>query len=726
MLKFDEKELHRPPKHPHKPPFSLPERVHYNEEKIRELIDMIFRYEKHLEEVLQNITSDNVVFKETVNEEFNKFIEAVQTEINLFESNAENESKLFETAFEQKFLEKLDEFKTAVEDRLEKHNETHTEAYNEFVNTLRNSMNVFTTDLNTSFKAFKQSLLTDIDNRLDGMEAVLNDAKLYMKTNLVATVDNIIAEMVANGEIADALGESYNQLGKKISRVVVPEMYGAIGDGVADDTIALKECIKSGNFILLKGTYKITSCLSFDNISNLIMYGGKITRDKDLTFNTIKGGTCSNILISNAEFDGNGNNTSLEYTWSDNTQVCIFLAGDSKNIFVEKCTIKNHNYGIFTLGANFTEELSVNATIRDCYFENCTSCIDTYGKNILIDHNSFKDISGNAIQIEPEGEPVWDHPLDDGSFYQSGVCCSITNNMLINVDGWAIIIHDNAYGVKIDGNTIIDFKNAINANRSFVGCFVTNNTIIQQKEMVVNTNERPWKPEYSAIYCGENSHVEGNILKLCYTAINGTVGSIIKGNEIISPYVCGIAVSSGDTKKLHYIVDNIVKDFTKNGNAWWGAHPIVLNGGSSVILNNIVYSDCEPVCSIDAKATIRNLISTVPQSTPISAVGVHIYETENSNVFGVGYNLRGKTIILQFADISNCSETRHLVIDANNYVKSSIIGDDGYSYWDDIKFGGESYSEDNYAISPITHTFPNDKDYIVTEYNPTYLTVTIQ
>lgn len=407
---------------------------------------------------------------------------------------------------------------------------------------------------------------------------------------------------------------------------VTPEMYGAVGDGKADDTEALQRCLVSGNVISLNGTYRITECLKFSNLHDVVLCGGKIVRDADKTFNTIKGGSCSNIHIVNVEFDGNGNNPDSPYSWSDETQICIFLAGDCRNIFVEKCVIKNHNYGIFTLGANFTEGItSANATIRDCRFENCRDCIDTYGKSILIDHNTFINITGNAIQIEPEGDQTADNPLNDTHFYQCAAGSVISNNLLMDIEGTAVIIHDNAYGVTIVNNTIIDFACAINANREHKGCFVTNNTIIYQKAVEVNSDKRPWDLSYFAVYCGKNSVVNNNHFEHCYTAIQGREGSTIDGNTIISPYVSAIAVSSGDPTLIHLITNNVVRDFVRNTSAWWGAYPIVLNGGKAVLNSNIVYSDCEPICNNNCSADVSGLISTTAQKTAITPLGLNEY-----------------------------------------------------------------------------------------------------
>ena len=445
-------------------------------------------------------------------------------------------------------------------------------------------------------------------------------------TELDLTSERPVQNQVIAREFANLQG-GYQAVYDAVAALhVTPEMYGAIGDGVADDTEALQKCLGSGRVISLSGTYRITKQLSFSRLKDVVMYGGKIVRDADKMFNTIKGGSCSNIHIVNVEFDGNGNNPDLPYTWSDNAQICIFLAGDCHDIFVEKCVIKNHNYGIFTLGANFSEGVtSVNATIRDCRFENCRDCIDTYGKGILIDHNSFIDITGNAIQIEPEGEPTADNPLEDSNFYQCAAGCVISNNLIMSIEGTAVIIHDNAYGVKIDNNTIIDFAHAINANRAHKGCFVTNNTIIYQKNVGVNSDKRPWDLSYFAVYCGKNSVVKDNHIEYCYTAIQGREGSMIEGNAIVSPFVSAIAVSSSDATLIHLISNNIIRDFVRNTAAWWGAYPIVLNGGKAVLSNNIVYSDCEPIFNNNCMASVSRLISTTEQKTAITPLTTSIY-----------------------------------------------------------------------------------------------------
>lgn len=471
-----------------------------------------------------------------------------------------------------------------------------------------------------SFKELK-NMIQNIDEKWSDFttEKVDSAVKVWLEDHPEATTT------VQDGALTEAKFSEDLKL-HTLKDYVTPEMFGAKGDGVTDDTEALKRCLRNDVIILLKGTYLISECLNFSHLKNVTLSGGKITREKDQTFCTIKGGKCSNIHIINVEFDGNGNTNDIEYSWSDNIQACIIIAGDCDNIFVEKCKIKNHYYGVFTLGAELENtHYSINATVRDCEFDNCYVGVDTYGKNILIDHNAFLNITGSAVQIEPEGEPSVDNPLADPMYYQCAMSCVIANNMFANIDETAIIIHDNVYGVKIDNNTIVNFKQGINSNRSFKGCFVTNNTLIYQKDYEINTDKRPWDLTYFAIYCGENTHIVGNYLEKCVTAIIGSKGSIIKNNEIISPLVSAIAVSTSDLSLVHDISGNIIRDFVKNAESWWGAYPIVNNVGKALICNNIVYSDVEPILNVDGQATVKNLYSSTAQKTAITPMTDYIY-----------------------------------------------------------------------------------------------------
>lgn len=446
---------------------------------------------------------------------------------------------------------------------------------------------------------------------------------------------------VQDGSLTEA--KFSNDLKKKaINAYVTPEMYGAVGDGVADDTAALQACIVSGNFVYLKGTYLITSALNFNNIENFKMLGGKIVRPLNATFNTIDGTGCDNIVLSEIEFDGNGNDRGSAYVWRNNVQACIILASQSKNIFIEKCKILNHNYGIFILGADEEnapttyENTSLNGAIRDCVFYNCHSAIDTYGKGITIDHNFFYDITENAIQIEPnyQMDPDTPNPLNDANYYTSAVNSVIINNTLINIARAGVVIHKNIYGCLIEGNTMIDYQQGISvSNFAVKGIYIKNNSLLYQKPQTVDSDKRPWLYT-AAINIRGKSYAINNYLWKPITGIYTTGGNMISGNVIEAPVVSAITMSLDSTFRYVplLIKGNAILNHIKNTSAWWGATAICCDytGAAMAIIDNIVQSDVEPLkVESGQKAFVHNLMSSTQQSTAIAASDYKTYSNHS-------------------------------------------------------------------------------------------------
>ena len=112
--------------------------------------------------------------------------------------------------------------------------------------------------------------IVNLQNQIDDINADIGD------------IDNLTTEDNAN------LVGAVNSVDNIIKGVfVTPEMYGAIGDGVADDTQAVTDAIASGKMVVCKGTYLITSMITLPN-NACIVAGESYTYNP--TFKTTNGG----------------------------------------------------------------------------------------------------------------------------------------------------------------------------------------------------------------------------------------------------------------------------------------------------------------------------------------------------------------------------------------------------------------------------------------------------
>ena len=84
---------------------------------------------------------------------------------------------------------------------------------------------------------------------------------------------------------------------KTIKDYVTPEMFGAVGDGVADDTDALEQCLATGQDVLGVGSYKVTRKISVNIPSKKRIIINEISGDFDNYILDITGGSIGVIRI---------------------------------------------------------------------------------------------------------------------------------------------------------------------------------------------------------------------------------------------------------------------------------------------------------------------------------------------------------------------------------------------------------------------------------------------
>lgn len=355
------------------------------------------------------------------------------------------------------------------------------------------------------------------------------------------------------------------ELEKRIESLHVistPEMYGAVGNGLADDTAAIVQCLNDGNYIkvLRRGaTYKVNFLGEITNTSFMLLGNGatlSLINGNSVTILYIVGWNTDvrDISIYDLTFDGNKGTTASQFPVirlaSGNGHIC-------ENITLERCKIINsqgYGIGVYNDLSNpgIMKDINIshckihdvggvgiattNAQVRYCYNE-----IDKTGaEGITLDNNSYESvIEGNIISHYGHGGGIG---IDGANN------CVVTSNM---VDG-------------TDNTALPDYQNGISINTGFAD---SQNLMIIGNELVNNN---------IGISFGTPNHVGLNVVKsgsICGNDLKNNVSSIkfmwigadtscsIKGNstgKITTGNVDGLAISKGiDTDILLDITPNI-------------------------------------------------------------------------------------------------------------------------------------------------------------------------
>lgn len=202
--------------------------------------------------------------------------------------------------------------------------------------------------------------------------------------------------------------------------------YGAVGDGIADDTTAIRAAMTAANTVYFPaGTYLIKGANDYltDGLqlkSNQTVYGdgaASIIQQHSTSFyamsaNQGTGGTTNpadnmkNIVIRDLAFV-NTTGTFAEFQHMLNLNAV-------SNVVVERCTFRGfRGDGIYLGSSNVanTERHNQNVTIRDCVFDgvnnenrNGISIID--GNTVVIERNVFTNVTKSGqpgcVDVEPD------------------------------------------------------------------------------------------------------------------------------------------------------------------------------------------------------------------------------------------------------------------------------------------------------------------------------------
>lgn len=217
-------------------------------------------------------------------------------------------------------------------------------------------------------------LIAEINKWEQTQEGVIEESVRYMKDNLVATLTDLLRQYeyeVVKNLMLEIYGEELEAL-KPLKVFATPQMFGAKGDGVTNDTVAIENAISSleegGVLFFPKGTYLMTGKAVEITVPNVTFMGeGLILCDYGFR------PKASNFKAIGMRMRG--------YTYS--TECRAFMIDNSKatlpyleNFTFKDCHFKNFFYSVCGVGGSYNHdgtETEKGYPVRDVVIENCHS-----------------------------------------------------------------------------------------------------------------------------------------------------------------------------------------------------------------------------------------------------------------------------------------------------------------------------------------------------------------
>jgi parallel beta-helix repeat protein len=468
--------------------------------------------------------------------------------------------------------------------------------------------------------------------------------------------------------------------------------FGAVGDGVADDTVSIQAALNSGSkkIYIPSGTYRVTASLFVP--SNVEIQGdGRFTiLQLAANFNVLYRGVLSingtsNVKICDLSIDGqrgtysSGINNAIDVNWTTNSGGA---AGNS--VTVERVYINNMGgAGIQCLASAATP--SSNVTISFCEVSNT-------GAHGIIAQDYISDVYFCNNRIKNYALSVSDRVGITAARNGVRVLCS---NNLVECSSSAVgsschgISMDNTKDVTVVGNVVVNavgygieigyVENGAFSNNSISGgirsgiAFAGSSSTLTSKNISVTGNSVRNQPsgiyfgKESGLFFAENISISNNVIVGCSlngidmnavdrlsiagNSVSGCTLSgiyvldcknwIVSANSVVANNVAGIKDVVSITRTGSTATATVTGHGYNNGDivTIFGANPSDYNG--SFVISNVATNtfDVAVASSVITTPAVGNITCSKPNNAGHAGIrGNYVALTEkNTGAFGNNY-----------------------------------------------------------------------------------------
>lgn len=354
---------------------------------------------------------------------------------------------------------------------------------------------------------------------------------------------------------------------------VTPEMFGAVGNGSADDVNAFKRAIATGKPILLTQKYYISVSITFS--TSVYSYtNAEIVHDAIITFNK------NNIIVSGITFNGNNSSPYVHCTADD---ACFY-----------KCQFKNfsgnENYKqTFTLRlGEYNTVVHTGIVVDSCVFDGATSEYengvegDSQGviRQIYVQNCSakivnceFKNCIGkedaDIIHVQSVSELNSNYPYEK----MSGICftavpCIIEGNTF-HLSKCKSAIKIQCSDVIVQNNIIlIEDEETIDGSRYAFRASVCNNVTISSNIVDIKDASSLKLSSVFMVEAMENIIIQGNLVYDNATGLGDIYDSNASATVLVSRFTQTSIFSNNSIllRAIHNLLDVEYSTIVISGN----------------------------------------------------------------------------------------------------------------------------------------------------------------